>query len=156
MMPIPQQNDWIERVLGVSLNRPSPPNDGHPRTARPTLPIWQTAKDSVDNQLRTLSDSLRKTGVETLAKVAEEVETLLEPLRVKLVGALVAYDTAPGKPETRAAVAAEVAAAAKWLTSDGRVEAVDKNPFGAPVSARATLGAALKQLHTELGAGAQS
>jgi len=151
-MPIPQQNDWIERVLGLSVGRAAAPDrDDNSRATKRALPVWQTAKDTVDGQLRALSDKLRKTGVVTLTEVANKVEALLEPLRTELVGALMAYDSAPRTAEALAAAVAGVAAAAKWLASDERVEAVDQNPFGVTVSARATLGAALKQLHAELG-----
>ena len=115
------------------------------------MEIWQAAKDSVDDQLRELSDELRESAVPELVDVAGEVETLLEPLRVKLAVALLNYDQVRG-PETRAKALQAVSAASEWLASEARVRAVDENPFEVTVTAAATLGAALRQLEGALGA----
>lgn len=113
------------------------------------MDIWQAAKDAVDDQLRELSDELRETTVSELVDVAEEVETLLEPLRVKLATALMDYDKTRG-PETRAKALSVVSEASAWLASEGRVRAVDENPFEVTVTAAVTLGAALRLLEGEL------
>jgi hypothetical protein len=120
--------------------------------AAAAMPVWTAAKDVADTQLRGLSDRLRKSGTPELVEVAAEVETLLEPVRAKLVAALLDYDRAPARPETRAAALSAVAAAGTWLGADARVRAVDNNPWGVPVSVAATLGAALLRLQRELAA----
>ncbi|HYZ62207.1 MAG TPA: hypothetical protein VE650_07115, partial [Acetobacteraceae bacterium] len=112
--------------------------------------IWRDAKDQVDNQLRALADGLRKTGVPVMGEIAKEVETLLERARVGIVAALLDYDRAPTDPKLRIAALDAVKATSDWLQSDERVEAVDKNPLGLPVTAAATLGAALRQLQIDL------
>ena len=122
------------------------------------MPVWQAAKDMADDQLRALSDALRKTGIPELQEVSADVESLLEQVRVKLAAALLNYDSAPAKPEARAAALSALTAAGEWLASDERVRAVDGNGFGVPVSVGATVGAALGRLQRELagkaGAGA--
>ncbi len=132
---------WVTRVLGYTF--------ASAQRAQ-AASQWQAAKDSVDAQLRTLSDLLRKTGIRTLADVSDEVAGLLVPTHVSMTAALLAYDKEPAKPETRSAALAAITAAGKFLASDERVDAVDTNPFGVTVSAAATLGAALRDLQLVL------
>jgi hypothetical protein len=132
----------LEQVAGIA--------PGAARAAAGTLSVWQTAKDAADDQLRALSDHLRTIGIPVLNDVSDEVESLLEPLGVKLVAALLNYDRAPASPQARAGALSAIAAASDWLHSDERVEAVDNNPFEVAVSAGATLDAALRELQREL------
>lgn len=149
MTDSPAQRDWITRSLGFEF--PSGPRTEH----GPALPVWQAAKDAVDAQLRQLSDRLRKTSLPVLVEVADELEHLLEPFRVGLVAALLAFDRAPVevKPAARAAAIKALTAALVRLDAEKRLPAVDANGFGVSVSVRATLGAALRRLQHQLAAG---
>lgn len=93
---------------------------------------------------------LRKTGSPQVQTVADEVETLLAPLRVKLAGSLMASDNAPADPAAGKAALKAVAEARSWLDTDARVEAINTNPWKVPVSVAGTLGAALDRLESRL------
>lgn len=148
----PKQIDFLRRFLGVEPSTDGTMDAADPEAAAsvPTLTVWQTAKDKVDAQLRALSDKLRKSPVPEVVGVADEVETLLEPVRVKLVVALKEFDTAPGEPKARDRALEALATAETWLDSDARVRGIDTNPWGVPVSVAATLGAAFDRLHRNI------
>jgi hypothetical protein len=163
---VAEQRSWIGRVLGVALpDRPVSRDDTqtranfslarqaealHPGRSGEVLAVWQAAKEAADGQLRLLSDRLRTTGIPALAEVSQDVETLLDQVRVGLVAALLNYDKDPAKPETRAAALSAIEEASDWLSTDERVRAVDQNPFGVLVTVGATLGAALQELQRDL------
>lgn len=139
------QRRFVELYLGADL-----PDGASGRDATALLPAWQDAKDAVDDQLRSLSDSLRKSAYDEVVGVADEVETLLEPVRVRITTALMEYDRNPAEAAKRKAALDAISAAGDWLASDARVKAVDSNPWGVPVSVAATLGAALFRLENDV------
>lgn len=143
-----QQKHFLQTYLGVapsSQSKDSGPGAGH--TA--TLSLWNTAKEKADNQLVRLSDHLRKTGNPDVQSVADEVETLLEPLRVELVSALMQYDSSPRQQEKKAAIEA-IESAKNWLGADDRVQAVDNNPWKIQVNIERTIGDALNFLERNI------
>jgi hypothetical protein len=146
------RREWVTRVLGYQFGAPAAPRPPPLPSPVKAISVWQTAKDAVDDQLRALSDKLRTAGIPTLIAVSDEVETLLSQVRVGLVAALLEYDGAPADPKRRDAALSAIAASSDWLASDARVRAVDTNPFGVTVSARATLGAALRRLQRDVAA----
>ena len=118
----------------------------------PALPVWQTAKDSVDAQLNQLCELLKGTGIPVLTETANEIEEVLGNYRTKLVTALTAYDNAAdgAKDKARSEALELVAAYQEGLPQDKHVIAADTNPFGVKVSIRETLGAALADLSSQL------
>jgi hypothetical protein len=146
------QRVFLETFLGVSISNPAAEGN------LTTVTVWNNAKDRVDDQLRSLSDKLRKSALPQVQGVADEVETLLGPLRVNLIAALQNLDAAPGDAKAQGAARKAVGSARAWLDSDARVRAIDTNPWKVPVSVAATLGQALDRLETQLekmaGAGA--
>jgi hypothetical protein len=113
-------------------------------------PVWQDAKDAADDQLRRLSDILRKSNDPDVVEVADEVETLLQPVRVKMLNALMEADKTPDAATARKTALDIVAETRSWLGSDGRIGAVDDNPWGVPVSVASILGAALDRIEGHL------
>ena len=142
----PTQTSFVAQYLGVHLE---PRNDASRSAA--TAASWQAAKDAVDGQLRALSDRLRKSAIPEVVGVADQVETLLEPVRVKMLVALKNYDAAPDDEKPRSDARAAMTEAEAWLSADDRVRAVDTNPWGVPVSVAATLGGVLDRIHREIG-----
>jgi len=92
------------------------------------VPMWQKAKDTVDAQLRRLSDVLRVSGDPDLEEVTNEVADLLKPVRVSLVGPLMEFDGAPSVKTVRDGALEAIGTARKWIDSDPRIAAVDENP----------------------------
>ena len=138
------QRAFLETFLRMSFS------EAAPGAKVSTTNIWSSAKDRVDDQLRKLSDTLRKTAHPQVQAVADEVETLLAPLRVKLMVVLQELDAAPGDAKAQGDARKAVASARSWLDSDARVGAIDSNPWKVPVSVAATLGEALDRLETQL------
>jgi len=137
----------IDRLAPVTANGGALPATG-------TLSVWQTAKDSIDDQLRQLGDRLRKLGIPALNDLATDVERLFEGVRVTMIGALMSFDQASPDTRTQARDAAmkAVADTRSWLEKDKRVTAVEANGFGVPVPARNVMGAALRELERKLAA----
>ena len=133
-------------MLGVTF----PPQTAPLQIVTRATEIWIDAKDDVDQQLRTLSDKLRKAADPSLADVADQVEDLLADIRVNLTRALLDHDNASGSPAARVKAISAVDDAMAWLSSDARVRAVDSNPFGVTVTAASTLGGTLRRLQSEL------
>jgi hypothetical protein len=119
-----------------------------------TLGVWNDAKDRVDQQMNALYGVLKDTGIPVLAEVAGQIEAVLENYRTGLVTALMDYDRAGGstKDEARAAAIRVVQRYQTTLANDAHVTAADTNPFGVSITARATLGAALDALQSQLSA----
>lgn len=145
------QLDFLGRYVGYV---PLTQDGGDPAGASGLnlMKDWHAAKDTVDTQLRTLSGRLRQSPTPEVNSVADQVETLLSPLRVKLVAALFEYQKAPSDTRARDAALGAIADAQAWLTSDGRVQAIDANPWGVSVSIVDTVGTALRKLHGDVNA----
>jgi hypothetical protein len=143
------QANWVQRVLDVAVSAAMPAVP--PRAA---LAIWGDAKDQVDQQLNTLYDVLKQTGIPVLTEVAGQIESVLENYRVGLISTLMEYDRAGGaaKEKARAAALSAVNQHQTTLANDAHVTAADTNPFGVAVTVRTTLGAALTALQGRLSA----
>jgi hypothetical protein len=113
-----------------------------------TLTIWADAKDQVDSQLSGLYQLLREPGITVFTRVADEIENVLGSFRTALVTALLDFDRAGAgdRDVRRKAVLDVVADYRSRLGTDPHVIAADTNPLGVPVTARATLGAALDSI----------
>ncbi|MFL4468462.1 hypothetical protein ACERZ8_00725 [Tateyamaria armeniaca] len=113
------QRTFVQTYLGVS------PSSDDTQKVTSMTGLWSDAKDRVDDQLRTLSDRLRKTAIPQVQGVADEVETLLAPLRVQLMAALQNFDASSGDSTAKTAAQKAVGAARAWLDKDARVRAID-------------------------------
>lgn len=153
MPATPEQDDWVKRVLGVSFAAPDH-DTARPGRTIPALSVWNDAKDRVDQQLKALYWVLKETGIPVLAEVAGQIESVLENYRTGIVTALMDYDRAgrPAKDKARTTALRAVERYQTTLGNDAHVTAADTNPFGVPITARATLGAAFAALQSQLSA----
>jgi hypothetical protein len=144
------KREWVSRVLGVKF----PGEIAAEGTTGPILPGWQAAKKAVEIQLRRLATTLRATGEPVFVEIAGELEPMLNALSAPVVAALLECDraTAETLAGARSRAQAGIMTALAQLRSDGRVAAIDDNPFGVPVSVAAALGEALRQLQEKLAA----
>lgn len=145
-----QQRHFLQNYLGIEIASLVDRDLARIGAHVPAVPLWQDAKDKVDAQLQLLSDVLRKSGDPDLSDVAGEVETLLEPVRVSLLGALAEYDKAPESRPARDQASDAVGAARGWLVNEPRVAAVDGNPWGVPMAVEATIGGALDRIDSSI------
>jgi hypothetical protein len=114
---------------------------------------WNNAMEVVDAQLEKLMQKLREEDDPDLGEIAEfGMNAVTNNHRVPLVVALM--EVGPGTPETLAKAGLKALAAVRafrqHIDSDERVAACESNPFGVPVSIRATLGPALSGLEAAL------
>jgi arylsulfatase A-like enzyme len=157
---------WLQRVLGFTL--PAAAGQAAPgQAAAAATPAaaagwqaarraWDAASESVDGQIAGLQAALRQTGDDTLVEIAEfGLNGITGNFRVPLMAALMEIGT--GNP---AAIQKTGPKALKvindfraHLDSSEAVKVCDGNPFGTPVSIRATLGGALAGLAASLEAG---
>jgi len=130
----------------------APPPDGGAMPATGALSVWQTAKDTIDDQLRQLGDRLRKLQVPVLNDLAGDVERLFEDVRVTMTSALMSFDQASPDKRVQAHESAfkAVSDTRSWLEKDRRVQAVEANGFGVPVPVRNVIGSALRELERRL------
>lgn len=115
-------------------------------------PIWNQAKETVDGQLNQLYATLKKGALPILDQAAEMIETTLAGYRTGLTTALMSYDAAPAADKEPARIQAlKIIADYKMrMPADKHVIGAESNPFGVPVTIRATIGAALSQLEERL------
>lgn len=152
--------EWLSRVLGFELRTPAadaaattPSITTRWQTARDA---WDTASATVDGQIAGLQAVLRRSGDDTLNEIAEfGLNAVTGNYRVPLMAALMEL----GKGD-QAAMRKAGPKALKIINefrghieSSEAVEVCDANPFGTPVSIRATLGGALAELGASLEAG---
>ncbi len=123
------------------------------RKTQPLVPVWQGARDTVNDQLGRLQAAMRNHGMPLFARIADKglngvTERHLVPLQI----ALIEMDQAQG--EARAAAAAlarrRVDAMRAFLQSNPVLPLLEANPLKVPVTVRATLGAALDDISRAL------
>lgn len=139
------KREWVERVLDFTF----PPENGAGASGSP-LVLWNAAKETADAQLRSLSDTLRKTGVPELLEAAGIVDEVLEDYRVDIVKVLVDFDGSSPDARKRSVAQQTVSTAQARLQADKRMLAVDTNPFGVSLSVRRTLDDAFERIQKEL------
>ena len=146
------KREWVGRVLGVQFAPVARGSDGS-GTGSP-LSVWRDAKDRADAQLTRLYDTLRKSGVPALGRIADKIEDTLQGFHVPLAAKLMDLDRAAEstRDAARAAASKAVDEALARLASDARVRAVDRNPFAIPTDLRSTLEHGLTQLQAQLAA----
>jgi hypothetical protein len=145
---------WVARVLGVAVGGNGGASSDGSSLDWPSLrAAFDEAVSSVDEQIAALQTSLKNSGDDTLEEIAEfGMNGITGNHRVPLMATMIEIDQG-GSEAVRisgpklAKLATEFKA---YLDSDERVGVCDDNPFGVPVSIRATLGGALGRLATEL------
>jgi hypothetical protein len=140
-----EQNDWIERVLGIGRGGIA----GASKT-NGLVNLWQSAKDSADIELVRLSDSLRKANIPVLNDLAARIETLLDQVRVRLLTSLGNLEKAPTDPKARENALAALQFANDWLASNPKLDAVEANPLRMTINARSILRGALTRIEAQL------
>ncbi len=163
---IEARNDWVRRVLGVTLPAGAMARQGSATAGtRPAgtaaraqdwaavRATWQAASDAVDAQIAALQAALRADGDDTLKQIAEfGMNGLTGNHKVPLMAALA--ELVGGDPAVIARTGPKalgiIQAFRGFLDGDEKVAVCDDNPFGVPVAIRATLGAALAQMAATL------
>ena len=125
---------------------------------------WQDANDAVNDQINALRAALigRAKGdddddddyAEALNEIAESgLNAITEDHRVKLMAAIMELGASPQPGQPSAKALGQIQAFQAFLDGSEKIAVCDQNPFGAPVSIRATLGPALQAMTAALQAG---
>lgn len=110
---------------------------------------WQTANDSVDEQVAKLQGALKKSNDEELQEIAEfGLNGVTGNLKVPLMAVLKDIDDANGEtlPKHSARLRTIVTGFRKHITSNPKIEACDDNPFGVKMTIKQTIGGGLDKL----------
>lgn len=146
--------DEIEARLGAAAAgtgagaRPAAGDDEFQRRWRAAVAAYRSASDTVDQQIGRLQVKLRQSGDAELAQIADKgLNGVTGNFKVPLLAVLRDIDAAAAADRpAHARKAAEIAAGfVKHLESAPTVAVCDTNPL-TPVSIRATLGPALREL----------
>jgi hypothetical protein len=142
------EDEWIGRVLGVTIAGPS---GGDPAAWKAARDAWQAALTTVDGQINALAKALFSSGDADMEDIAaHELGQMIAPDRAALldllrsVGAEDAAKSRAAAPKIRDAASAFRAR----LDGDPRIAACDANPFDVAVSIRSTLTKALAGLES--------
>lgn len=120
------------------------------------LAIWRDAKDSVDSELNSFVNELRKTGDEYLMKIAEGgVNAFVagpKGLYVKLQAALIGYQGAKGdaREKARGKILNAVTEYQKYVGASGFLRVADSNKLNGPLNMQSTLLGALTEIREAL------
>jgi hypothetical protein len=159
-----ERREWVARVLGFAIPRGTgAPAEivVRPGAARAPPPIayvsvqgralWQDARDVVNDQVSALQGYLRTLDDPDLRQIADHgLGALTKRLGTELVVALIEVDAAPGAAPARERAVSAVTGYRQFLQQDPLVRLLEENPFGVPVTIRATLGRALDQIERAL------
>ena len=114
---------------------------------------WRDALDSVDAQLARLQVALRAQNDPELSQIADHgLNGVTGNFKVPLMAAVMDIDAARGEALKMAARKGLRAARAfaRYLSSEETVRVTDENEFGVPVTIRASLGKALRDIDAAL------
>lgn len=151
---------WLKQVLGFTVpparSRAARGTPGSTARWKAARDAWSAANEAVDGQISALQAVLRKSGNDTLEEIAEfGLSGVTGNYRVPLAAALV--ELGPGDPAAMQKAGPKALKIINdfraYLETSEKVEVCDANPFGTPVSIRATLGGALAELAASLEAG---
>ncbi len=152
------RTEWLQRVLGFTF-RSSRPVAAKPSAAggwQAARTAWEAASGTVDGQIAALQSVLRRSNDDTLAEIAEfGLNGITGNYKVPLAAALVEIGAGgPAAMKKAGPKAVKIINDYRaYLETSEAVEVCDANPFGTPVSIRATLGGALAELAASLEAG---
>jgi hypothetical protein len=144
----PEQDGWVQRVLGVE------PSRGAGSGQTPALMMeWQGAKESVDQRIEALARELREFNDPDLERIADlGLFGITNKETVGLNVALMEFDRAPAQAKGPAAgkLRASIKAYRKALDANRMVELLDTAPFSTRVALRATMYSALDRIERAL------
>ncbi len=142
------QNEWVRSILGVAIEAAEAvPVVGPQRTWRNVQSIWTEASDRVDAQITALQDVLRRSDDQDYQAIAElGLNGVTGNHKVRLMAALRDIDGGTIEVSRVEAVRKLVDSFIGHLATDPRVDAVDTNELGVPVSVAGTLIPALEEL----------
>jgi hypothetical protein len=142
------QREWIQRVLGIALPGATALPDA--TAIRAAVAAWRQASETVDGQVAQLQTLLQRSDDPELREIGEfGMAALSGGNRTRLIAAAMELERAdPPPPALLKRVATIAAKFRAHLASDPKVRGFDSNPFGVPVSIRATLEPALQQIET--------
>lgn len=158
-----EQKDWLAQVLGVRFVVAETPRRRAPIPLRPVARddggtgfasvdgrrIWDDAVDAVRSELIDLSDTLSDLDDADLDTIADLAPAeLVRRLGRDIDAALVAVDAAaPGDAaRVRKSARDSLSACRSLIDGDVLITLLERNPYGVPVSIRATLTGALDRL----------
>lgn len=157
------REQWVERVLGVTIAGSRGSVGASSGSLQAGLwaaarKAWQTASEAVDGQIGGLQAELRRSSDDRLQEIAEfGLNGITGNHRVRLTAALL--ELGNGDPATLQKAGPQalslIDAFRSYLESSEAVEVCDANPFGVPVSIRATLVPVLAQMASALQAAAK-
>ncbi len=135
---------WLSRVLGVDLPQPD---------SGPLLPVWLTAKETVEVRIGQLQVALRGFDDPDLDRIAEfGLNGITDKNSVGLMVALREADAPGADAHARAKLAQAIQSYQSFLAENVIVKLIDANPFGVSIAVRATLGGALSALERRIAA----
>ena len=155
---VADKDAWVRRALGVQLSAAAGAAGGAVswQTARQA---WQDANDAVNDQINGLRKVLldrAKSGdddadeyAEALTDIAENgLNAVTENHRVKLMAAVMALGdgSTASMAKNGATALGLIEEFTTFLDGSEKIEVCDANPFGAPVSIKATLTPPLQQM----------
>ena len=147
-----EQNAWVLRVLGVSLNEPAAAPAKSPAGFNGSI-IWRDAKEAVDANMTALGQALRSYGDPDLDRIAElGLHGIGTTQNVALAKALIEYQTAGGEEVVKATTGLRTAVANyRTLLATGLVRVIDEVPLPKAPAICATLGTALDEIERVIG-----
>lgn len=144
----PEQDRWIERVLGWRGSDSAGSKQGTERASTALLPLWRQTREALDRQIAMMQRALLGADDANYDLIAHfGFNGLTDGRNTRLMGALFDYDAAPGSASAKK-VAAALDAYAELLGSDSVLDDYDANPLGVSVSFRATLTRGLSELRS--------
>ncbi len=156
-----QQNEWVQRILGVAMTQAGGDDDEDVDLSPTALgldasDLWKaatqafrTATETVDGQIGALQAALRQEMDPELDKISEfGLNALTRNTRVPLMAALTEAGDGSGERLKSAAPKLEKAIAAfrSVIATDPKIAAADNNPFDVEVTIRSTFAGVLEQL----------
>ena len=149
------KTEWVERVLGVRVGSgtATPPVGDFKGLWQQSFEAWRDAIETVDTQMGALAAACRQSKDPWLMRIADlGLPAVTGNFKTPLMAACMEVSSASGDKVAAAAAKARKAVAnfAQHIATNPQVAGCDGNPFGVPVSIRATLGAGLKSLNDAL------
>lgn len=172
----PEQDGWVQRVLGVALqgatsaggaqlaeavSKPlrlsktmAPPPIKH--ASVDGYAIWADAREAIATRFGALADALTDTNDANMRQIAiAGLPALTKRLGTRLESALIAVDAAASSADvakSRAAARKVLDDYRNLLKQDGLIALLEDNPLSVPLEIRATLGSALDRISAAVAA----